>query len=265
MILYLQAILTGDVTEVGSHDVITYPVTSPHPGVVPLSIPNNDQLMSIITQLVESLRRDEMEPLLEESESDTDEQPLQRSFSVRRSRIKRDSMFSLTKSQSLKSLSKSKPDTTKDISISGHQMTSIDTSVEQPPSSTDIAIPVISVVEIPGEGDQSLTSLKDSSSRYLLSPATINQKRKDATKKMIEKHTIENVKLEASLHEQEVAAIRNLLEEAEQKSKDVMAEAVNKLKNELSAAHEEEKEQIVLSKLSIHHIILCTTKPFSAC
>lgn len=252
--LYLQAILTGDVVEVGSHDVVTHLITCPHLGSMPSSAtapPNNEQLMALVSQLVEKLKTDEMEPLLEESESDTDEQLLQRSFSGRRSRLKRDSSYSLNKSQSLRSLNKLKPDGTKDTSFSAQQNISVDLPQGQPPSSSDLVIPVVSVTETPAEneGSDSLTSLKSLSSRYLLSPATANQKKKDSTKKMIEKHTIENVKLETSLHEQEVAAIRKLLEEAEQRSKDAIAEAVEKMKEELSAAHEEEKEQIVLSEL----------------
>ena len=255
--IYPQAILTGDVVEVGSHDVITHLTTGPHPGAVPLStttFPNSEHLKTLVTQLVENLKTDGMEPLLEESESDTDEQHLQRSFNGRKSRLKRDSTYSLRKSHSLRSLSKVKSNSTKDISVGAHHKISVDTTPQaQLSSSTDVVIPIVSVTEIPdadNEGSQLMTSLKDSSSRYLLSPATTSQKKKDATKKMIEKHTIENVKLETSLHEQEVTAIRKLLEEAEQKGKEVIAEAVEKMRGELSAAHEEEKEQIVLSKLS---------------
>jgi len=241
---------------VGSHDVVTHLVTGPQADVAmptPMTaLPNSDQLMSLITQLVENLKRDEMEPLLEESESDTEEQPLQRSFNVRRPRVKQASSFSLTKSQSLRSLNKYKPDGTKDTSFSAQHMLSFDASQGQPPSSTELVIPIVSVTEIPSvdsEGGPSSTSLKGSSSRFLLPPATTNQKRKDAAKKMIEKHTIENIRLETSLHEQEVAAIRSLLEEAEQKNKDMLAEAAEEMKKELSAAHKEEKEQLVLSKL----------------
>lgn len=236
--------MKGDVVEVGSHDVVTHLITSPTPGAVPMpttTLPNSDQLMALINQLVEGMKSDEMEALLEESESDTDEQPLMRSFSGRRSRIKQ---HSLKKSQSLKSLNKVKLDDTKDTPFSAQHKISAE---GQP-----LAIPLVSVTEMPptdSEASQSLTSLKGSSSRYLLSPATTNQKKKDTTKKMIEKHTIENVKLETSLHEQEVATIRKLLEEAEERSKDLIAEAVEKMKVELSAAHEEEKEQIILSKL----------------
>ena len=258
--LYLQAILTGDVVEVGSHNVVTHLITGHIPGTVPLStvtLPNNDQLMALITQLVEKLKADEMEPLLEESESDTDEkQPLlQRSFSGRRSRIKRDSSSSLNESQSLWSLNKVKSDGAKDTSVGAQQTISTDASHgQQAPGSSDLVIPIVSVSEIPAEENeagQSLTTLKTSSSRYLLPPTTAIQKKKDTTKKMIEKHTIENVKLESSLHEQEVAAIKNLLEEAEVKSKDAVAKAVEKMREELSAAHEEEKEQIILSKFYI--------------
>ena len=257
--------MTGEVVEVGSHDVITHLTTGPHPGAVPLSMtafPNNEHLMTLITQLVESLKTDEMEPLLEESESDTDEQQqqlLQRSFSGIKSRLKRDSTYSLRKSQSLRSLSKAK---SKDTSFGTHHKISVDATSQAQPSSTsstDLVIPIVSVTEIPAtdnEGGQSMTSLKGLSSRHLLSPATANQKKKDATKKLIEKHTIENVKLETSLHEQEVTAIRKLLEEAEQKGKEAITEAVEKMKQELSTAHEEEKEQIVLSELFVVSFLL---------
>ena len=252
--IYPQAILTGEVVEVGSHDV--HLTAGPHPGAAPLpmtTLPNSEHLMTLVTQLVEKLKTDEMEPLIEESESDVDEQLLQKSFSGKISRLKRDSTTSLRKSQSLRSISKLKLDGTKDTSIGAHHKTSIDTTSQaQPSSTTELVIPVVSVTEIPNadkEGSQSsMTSLKGSSSRHMLSPATTSQKKKDTTKKMIEKHTIENVKLETSLHEQEVTAIRELLEEAEQKSKEAITEAVEKMKEELSAAHKEEKEQIVLSK-----------------
>ena len=257
--IYPQALLTGEVVEIGSHDVIAHLTTSPHPSAMPLStmsLPNSDQLMTLVTQLVENLKAEEMEPLLEESGSDTDEQSLQRSFNVgRRSSFRRESALSLRKSQSLRSLSKPKPDSTKASSISTQPKIHVDTSQVQPPSSIDVLIPLVSVAEVPDadtEGFQSVINLlKASSSTHLLSPATSttsSQKRKDTTKKMIEKHTIENVKLEASLREQEVAAIRKLLEEAEQKSKEIITEAVEKLREELSVVHEEEKEQIILSE-----------------
>ena len=220
-----------------------------------MSLPNSDQLMTLVAQLVENLKTDEMEPLLEESGSDTDEQSLQRSFNVgRRSSFRRDSALSLRKSQSLRSLSKPKPDGTKDTSVSTQRKIHVDASLAKPPSSADVLVPLVSVTEVPDEGSQSVTNLlKASSSIHLLSPATStsSQKIKDTTKKMIEKHTIENVKLEASLREQEVAAIKKLLEEAEQKSKEIITEAVEKMKEELSAAHEEEKEQIILSELLV--------------
>lgn len=274
--LNLQAILTGDVVEVGSHDVVTHLTTGPQVGAVPVpvaTLPNNDQLMVFVTQLVEKLKTEDMEPLLEESESDTEEQQLlQRSFSGRRSRIKRGSSYSLNKSQSMRSLSKFKPDDVKDTSISAQrkisddvkdtsisaqQKISVDASQGQPSSTSDLVIPVVSVTETPATDDEPAASesMTSASSRYLLSPATTNQKKKDTTKKIIEKHTIENVKLETSLYEEEVAAIKKLLEEAEQKGKDAIAEAVEKMKEELSAAHEEEKEQIMLSKLlKLHYI-----------
>ena len=254
LVLYLQAILTGEVAEAGSHDVLTHLTTGPQASVVPVpmaTLPGNDQLMALVTQLVEKLKTEEMEPLLEESESDTDEQQLlQRSFSGRRSRLKRDSSYSLNKSQSLRSLNKVKPDVAKDASIIAQQRISVDASPGQPSSISDLVIPVVSVTETPAADDEPAAngSLTNVSSRYLLSPTTTNQKKKDVTKKMIEKHTIENVKLETSLHEQEVTTIKQLLEEAEQKSKDAIAEAVEKMKEELSAAHEEEKEQLMLSE-----------------
>ena len=254
LVLYLQAILTGEVVEAGSHDVLTHLTTGPQASVVPVpmaTLPDNDQLMALVTQLVEKLKTEEMEPLLEESESDTDEQQLlQRSFSGRRSRLKRDSSYSLNKSQSLRSLNKVKPDVAKDASIIAQQRISVDASPGQPSSISDLVIPVVSVTETPAADDEPTAngSLTNVSSRYLLSPTTTNQKKKDVTKKMIEKHTIENVKLETSLHEQEVTTIKQLLEEAEQKSKDAIAEAVEKMKEELSAAHEEEKEQLMLSE-----------------
>ena len=253
LVLYLQAILTGEIAEAGSHDVLTHLTTGPQASVVPVpmaTLPGNDQLMALVTQLVEKLKTEEMEPLLEESESDTDEQQLlQRSFSGR-SRLKRDSSYSLNKSQSLRSLNKIKPDVAKDASIIAQQRISVDASPGQPSSISDLVIPVVSVTETPAADDEPAAngSLTNVSSRYLLSPTTTNQKKKDVTKKMIEKHTIENVKLETSLHEQEVTTIKQLLEEAEQKSKDTIAEAVEKMKEELFAAHEEEKEQLMLSE-----------------
>ena len=237
----------------GSHDVLTHLTAGPHPGALPLpmtTLPNNEHLMTLVTQLVEKLKTDEMEPLMEELESDTDEQQLQKSFSGRKSRLQRDSTYSLRNSQSLRSLSRVKSDGTQGTSIGAHHKISVDKTLQpQPSSTTELVIPVVSVTEIPDtDKEGSMTSLKGSSSRHLLSPATTSQKKKDAAKKMIEKHTIENVKLETSLHEQEVTAIRKLLDETEQKSKEAITEAVEKMKQELSAAHEEEKEQIVLSK-----------------
>ena len=255
----------------GSHDVVTHLTTGLQAGAVPVpmvTLPNNDQLMAVVTQLVEKLKTEDMEPLLEGSESDIEEQQLlQRSFNGRRSRIKQGSSYSLNKSQSMRSLSKVKPDDAKDISISAQQKISIDASQGQPSSASDLVIPAVSVTETPATDDEAAAneSLTSASSRYLLSPATTNQKKKDTTKKMIEKHTIENVKLETSLHEQEVAAIKKLLEEAEQKGKDAIAEAVEKMKGELSTAHEEEKEQIMLSKLFRLQYILCCVEIRTSC
>ena len=112
-----------------------------------------------------------------------------------------------------------------------------------------MTIPTLAITEAPSINASSSTdSLKVSSSWYLLSLATSSQKKKDAAKKMIEKHTIENVKLETSLHEQEMSSVKELLEEAEHKNKQAIDEAVEEMKKELSAVHEEEKEQIILSK-----------------
>ena len=214
------------------------------------SVPGTEQLMPLLNQLLDTLKEDGMETLHEESESDVEDQPLQRSFSHKGT--KQRSLYSLTKSHSLRSLDKLKLEKSPLISPLPQDGVAI---VEEKPSgaadqaSAVVTIPTVAITEAPSvEGSSSTDSLKVSSSRYLLSPTTNSQKKKDAAKKMIEKHTIENVKLETSLHEQEVSSIKGLLEEAERKNKQAIDEAVEEMKKELSAAHEEEKEQIILSK-----------------
>jgi len=237
---------------VGSHDVTLHLMTAPHPGAMPLSVtsvPGNEQLMPLLNQLLDTLKEDSMETLHEESESDVEDQPLQRSFSCKGT--KQRSLYSLTKSHSLRSLDKLKLEKAPQISSPPQESGAV---VEEKltgaaDQAAAMTIPTVAITEAPSiEGSSSTDSLKVSSSRYLLSPATNSQKKKDAAKKMIEKHTIENVKLETSLHEQEVSSIKELLEEAERKNKQTIDEAVEEMKKELSAAHEEEKEQIILSK-----------------
>jgi len=223
-------------------------MTAPHLGAMPLSVtsvPGNEQLMPLLNQLLDTLKEDGMETLHEESESDAEDRPLQRSFS--RKGTKQRSLYSLTKSHSLRSLDKLKLE--KSPLISPLPQDSVAVVEEKPQASAVVTIPTVAITEAPSvEGSSSTDSLKVSSSRYLLSPTTSSQKKKDAAKKMIEKHTIENVKLETSLHEQEVSSIKELLEEAERKNKQAIDEAVVEMKKELSAAHEEEKEQIILGK-----------------
>ena len=230
-------------------------MTAPHPGAMPLSVtslPGSEQLMPLLNQLLDTLKDDGMETLHEESESDVEDQPLQRSFSRKGMKHKQGSSYSLTKSQSLRSLDKLKLERAHLISPPPHG--GVATAEVKPTSAADPAaaamtIPTVAITEAPSiDASSSTDSLKVSSSRYLLSPATSSQKKKDAAKKMIEKHTIENVKLETSLHEQEVSSVKELLEEAERQNKQAIDEAVEEMKKELSAAHEEEKEQIILSK-----------------
>ena len=231
-------------------------MTVPHPGGVPLtmtSLPDSEQLMPLLNQLLDTLKEDGMETVLEESESDIEDQPLQRSFSRKGMKQKQGSSYSLTKSHSLRSLDKLKLE--KASLFTPPLQPSVET-VEEKPTGGDAAvtmtIPTVAITEAPDIiGDSSTDSLNGSSSRYLLSPATSSQKKKDAAKKMIEKHTIENVKLETSLHEKEVSTIKQLLEETELKNKQAIDEAVEDMKRELSAAHEEEKEQIILSKYTL--------------
>ena len=72
------------------------------------SLPGSEQLMPLLNQLLDTLKEDGMETLHEKSESDVEDQPLQRSFSRKGMKHKQGSSYSLTKSQSLRSLDKLK-------------------------------------------------------------------------------------------------------------------------------------------------------------